>query len=194
MSLYMLLNAYLRVPDGWTFFALCSLNGWVSREENGLLALTRPGPFMPPITLPEMQNRPKGYAMVVTETFKIQLEGSGLTGLSFRPVIKQHTFFMEWEKWVLTGAAPPTDIETNQPVHYFPRQPHSSEVAAALGDLWEVVLEEHADWQPYIGITNWDGTDWFLARQPPGEWVFQYVSERALAWLKETVPRWFTYH
>jgi len=136
---------------------------------------------------------PQTHALVVTDLFRRQLEESGLTGLSFCPVIKRHIFFMEWETWVLTQTAPPAEIETTSPVAYFPQRPHSAEIAAALEDLWEVVPEEHATWSPETGIANWDGTDWFLAEHPPRSGVYLYVSERAKTWLSENVPQWVSF-
>ncbi len=59
----------------------------------GLLALERTGPFVPPITIPGLGD------VVLTSSARELLESSGLTGFSFRPVKKVLTVELHWENW-----------------------------------------------------------------------------------------------
>ena len=76
-----------RMP--WGDYGCILLSGMTSHLErqNGLLQLERTGPFVPPISLPGIAD------IVVTNDFKHLLEGSGLTGFTFQPVIKKHIVF-----------------------------------------------------------------------------------------------------
>ncbi len=193
---YRLLPKAFPSKKGWDSFSIVAINGWCRRTETGHLALTRPGPFIPPITFPESVNapHPQTHELVVTNVFKQHLEQSHLGGFTFLPVIKYHSYQMEWEAWVLSGSEPPENTEPNEAIFHVPRQLHDPAVAEQMGDLWEIRLEDHGEWgkkepgSPFI--VNWDGTDWFYIEHPPGNSVYCYVSERAMQWLKQTVGKW----
>jgi len=169
----------------WGDYSDILISGMADRTQghDGLLQLERTGPFVPPISFPGLGD------VVITDTFRHLLEGSGLTGFTFRPVIKKHIVFLEWEKWGLTATEPEEYPESGEPEDYILSRPHSPEAATQTGDLWEVCLEEHAKHVPYQGLANWDGTDWFRAKGV----LHIYVSERAKRWLEETASRWVTF-
>jgi hypothetical protein len=179
----------------WGFLAEFSLLGWCKRGPDDLLALTRCGPFIPPITLPESDMGRMIWEVIVTDDFKQLLANSGLTGFTFRPVIKRHIIAMQWENWVLTTTEPPEPVDAdleNVPA-YFLSLPHSPETAKQMGQLWEVSLTEHARWKRRASIIDWDGTDWFRVEDPRQDTDYIFVSERAKTWLQETVPEWVTF-
>jgi len=140
---------------------------------NGLLQLERTGPFVPPISFPGISD------VVVTGNFRKSLENSGLTGLTFQPVIKRHIVFLEWEKWDRTADEPVEYPSTGEPEDYILGRPHSPELAQQIGDLWEVCLSEYAGF-------NEVQADWFRLQGP----LYNFVSERAKVWLETTVSEW----
>jgi hypothetical protein len=179
----------------WGFLAEFSLLGWCKRGLDNLLELTRCGPFSPPVMLPESDMGRMIWEVIVTDDFKQLLANSGLTGFTFRPVIKRHIIAMQWENWVLTATEPPEpiDVDLENVPAYFLSLPHSPETAEQMGQLWEVSLTEHARWKWHAGIIEWDGTDWFRVKDPRWDTDYIFVSERAKTWLQETIAEWVTF-
>lgn len=167
--------------------------GWCNRRQDGLLDLIRAGPFVPPIMLPESDMGRMIWEVVITDSVKQILESSGLTGITFRPVIKRHIIELIWERWVLTAVEPLVNLETSEPIDYFRSQPHVPQIADQIGDLWELSLDEHALWTSGVGITSWDGTDWFRVKDPKQPTDYIFVSARAKTWLEQTVPTWVSF-
>jgi len=164
-------------------------------REKGLLQLERTGPFVPPISFPA-----PGH-VVVTDDFRQRLEGSGLSGVSFRPVIKKRIVHLEWERWDRSTADPPVFPRSGEPEDYILERRHSRRLAKAIGDLWEVCLEQKvlaelvrsnaAPWstEVHLLLASWDGTDFFRAKGV----LYDYVSGRAKRWLEETTPEWVAF-
>jgi hypothetical protein len=189
-------------PAPWGDYGAILMHGmsmYLERDD-GRIQLMRTGPFIPPISFPGVGD------VVVTDAFKQQLEQSGLSGFTFRPVVKRHIVRLEWEDWDWDADEPPDwpaegDPEHCEPEDYILQGEHSPEVAKQLGDLWEVCLEEHADiarvrigsqpWDEeiYLVPSSWDGTDLFRARGGLGI----YASERAREWLERIVPQWVSF-
>lgn len=141
---------------------------------------------------------------VVTDEFKKKLETSGLTGLSFKPVIKKHIVHLEWEKWDKDAPDPEFYPEEGEPENYILELPHSPELADEMGDFWELCTEEVADvdrvefpdersWMDrlkiYVLLSSWDGTDFFSAKTVG----YTYVSEKAKIWLEQQVSEWLEF-
>ena len=190
--LYELSGASTTVAGDWWGLALIALSGSCTRAPDGIVGLVRAGPAVPPISLPELWSGPERMnpAVIVTDPFRRQLEESGLTGLAFRPVRKEHIVRLPWEQWVVDTVPPPAWVRANRGREYFRDLPHDSEAAEAMGTLWEVALEVHAEAPTSHSLTAWDGTDWFVARRPEGPGGFPFVSAKAMVWLRATVPRW----
>ncbi len=194
MSVYELLRP--SIPSWgreWGRFAEVCLVGWCNRRQDGLLDLTRAGPFVPPIMLPESDMGRMIWEVIITDSLKQRLESSGLTGITFRPVIKHHIIELSWERWVLTALEPPMSLETSEPLDYFTNQPHVAQIADKVGELWELSLKEHALWVSGLGITSWDGIDWFRVKDSKQPTDYIFVSARAKTWLEQTVPAWVTF-
>lgn len=98
-----------------------------SPRTDGLLALERTGPYIPPITLPGLGH------VVLTSSARKLLESSGLTGFSFRPVKKVLTVELNWETWDLEAEDPPYFPNSREPEDYILGQPDSPSDSAALG-------------------------------------------------------------
>jgi hypothetical protein len=182
MDIYSLNSAI--APD-WGDYSEILISGITDsmRRKAGLLELERTGPFVPPISLPDLT------CVVVTDALKHRLEASTLTGLSFLPVIKKRIVLLEWEKWDQAADEPQEYPDSGEPEDYILEQPHSEEVAQQIGDLWEVSLDEHAEFVPYQGLANWDGSDWFRAKGS----LETFVSEDAKKWLEIEAPQWVTF-
>jgi hypothetical protein len=178
----------------WGDYGDILLSGMTSHLERheGFLQLERTGPFVPPIFLPGIAD------IVVTDDFKHLLEGSGLTGFTFQPVIKKHIVVLEWEKWDKESEEPLEYPSTGEPEDYILERAHSPELAQQIGDLWELCLEECAEvareqigpqtWDVEIFVvqSSWNERDWFRAKGVG----YNYVSENAKLWLERIASEW----
>jgi hypothetical protein len=170
------------LPD-WGDYSDILIAGAYERSQDGTLELARTGPFVPPLSLPG------GDAIVITDAFKKLLEAANLSGATFRPIIKRRIVRLEWEKWDQQVPEPVEYPLSGEPEDYIVAHPHSPEAATQMGELWEVCLEEHATLEPYVGLADWDGTDWFKAKDSQ----HIYVSERARVWLEQIAPEWVSF-
>lgn len=156
------------------------LLGGIAVRQAGLLILERTGPFIPPISFPEIDTA------LITDNLKLSLELSDLTGLSFRPVVKKRIVDLEWETWDFAANEPQYYPTTGEPEDYILQLPHSARIADQIGDIWEIGLEEHAIFVPYQGLSNLDGTDWFRVA---GQAAI-YISDKAKLFLERVAPEW----
>ena len=148
-------------------------------RQNQLIQLERVGPSIPPITFPGAGD------IVVTENFRAMLQVSGLTGFTFRPVIKRHIVELDWESWDFAAEEPDHYPESGEPEDYILEGEHSPEASAALGSLSELVLHKGMDVERNgtkvrLLAETWDGTDFFQAKTTR----INCVSQRARAWLE----------
>lgn len=192
------MKAYLldQAEMPWGDYGSILLSGMSGHRERweGRIQLERTGPFIPPLSFPGLRD------IVVTASFRHELERSGLTGLTFQPVLKRHIVHLEWDRWDRSADEPVEYPESGEPEDYILEREHSPATADAMGELWEACLGEHADvervpigpnsWEVeiYLRPSTWDGTDWFYARGVG----YIYVSERAKIWLEARVPEWIT--
>lgn len=159
--------------------------------EDGPIQLERTGPFVPPITFPGIGK------LIVTNEMKEAMEKAGFRGISFRLVEKTHISNVPWHEWDLTAAVPRYYPDGGEPEGYVLHEPHSPELAEAMGSVWEVVLTDSAEvvreTDPvsdeivfkYVP-RSWNGNDIFSV----SENSYTYVSPRAKAWLKQHAGKW----
>lgn len=182
------IKAHSIIPGGWGDYGDILQQGMAAHapRENGRLALERTGPYIPPITFPGI-----GGMMVLTSRARSDLDSSGLTGFTFQPVVKKLIVELRWEQWGLDADVPAEYPETGEPEDYILSKSHSPEAAAALGDLWEVVVSRTAKVtkpdKPYtrdlykefrIVSSSWDGTDIFGSNDVG----YDFFTERAQDW------------
>jgi hypothetical protein len=178
------------IPGDWGDYGDILQHGMSmhSPRVDGKIALERTGPFILPITFPGV-----GTAIVTTSA-RNSLEQSGLSGFSFASVIKKHIAALRWETWNLNASEPEQYPETGEPEDYILLNPHSQNVADALGDLWEIVVPKAATIlrpssivQSYKDLSldrkTWNGCD-LLRGSGYGSTLF---TERARDWFLE---RW----
>src|SRR5919204_782761 len=117
-----------KTPD-WGDYSDILVSGMASdlMRQDGMLELERTGPFVPAITLPGPG------LIVVTDAFKKSMEGSDLTGFTFRPVIKSRIVRLEWERWDRTADEPEEYPETGEPEDYILGRRHSPQLAKQIG-------------------------------------------------------------
>ncbi|HTI70327.1 MAG TPA: hypothetical protein VMF06_10185 [Candidatus Limnocylindria bacterium] len=152
-----------------------------SEEDGELIQLERTGPYVPSISFLG------AGGIVVTDAFKKLLEGSGLTGFRFRPVIKKHIVLLNWQDWDQSVDEPPEYPEGGEPEGYILDRPHSPETSDQMGDLWEVCLEVGAEIERLrkpsrilLIASSWRGGDLFRA----GDVLSNYVTQKAKRWFE----------
>lgn len=174
----------LCAADGlWGDYGLILVHGMAAR--NGWdehLELERTGPFVPPISFPDLQE------IIVTDAFREIMTDSGLTGISFESVVKAKITRVDWPKW---DPEKPKLPGSGEPEDYIMKRKHSPETAAEMGELWglqlaPVVKIELSD-EARVISGSWDGTDFFTDRFG---WRWKLVSRRAREWLEREVPKW----
>src|SRR6478609_2295955 len=149
----------------------------LGRDVEGRLQLERTGPFVPPITFPAISGA------VVTDRIRQALLRSNLLGFSFAPVRLARIVDLDWSGWDRESDDPPVHPESGEPEDYILERAHSPALAAQMGPMWEVVLQEGAEVYPDFWALRPEsvkGLDWF--RVPNRGWTF--VSPQARAWIE----------
>jgi hypothetical protein len=172
------------VYEPWGDYGNILVSGLVDRDEtSGLLLIERTGPFVPPISIGGLHS-----PVVVTDSFRRELEGSGLTGFGFQPAVKQRIVRLAWERWDRSAAEPAEYPAEGEPENYVLGRQHDPELAEAIGPLWELLaeLEDVASGQPdFLRDTQYFSSvhvsaaayEWLATRA--GEWLhFEDPSSR----------------
>jgi len=155
-------------------------------RKGGLLCLERTGPYIPPITFPDVG------VIVLTSAGRALLETSSLSGFGFQPVHKTGIVDLPWHEWDLTADDPPEYPESGEPVGYILERPSSSRVARQMGDIWELVVPVAAKIgrqsgivrsfrEMYVELDSWNGADIFRG----DGYGAVLVTEPAKLWLQE---------
>jgi len=152
-----------------------------SNRKDGLIQLERTGPYVPPISFPGIGD------IVITSSFRKELESSGLSSLRFQPVIKKHIVHLDWHLWDRTADEPPEYPEGGEPEGYILQRPHSPKVSEQIGEMWELCLSAGAkirrESRPsriLLVASSLLGYDLFRAE----ELLCNYASDRAKTWLE----------
>lgn len=148
--------------------------GHLDRNAHGLAQLERTGPFVPPITLPALD------VAAVTEDGRRQLDASGLTGFTYRPLTITKVVRLPWHEWDLDADEPAEYPVDGEPEGYLLNGPHDPALAGSVPDMFELVV---AAYDSDTDIA--DGRD--LVRIGP---YMLLVSERAREWLEARWSRW----
>lgn len=177
------------IPSGWGSYGRILQHGMTGQSSrvNGNLALERTGPYVPPITFPGLGD------ILLTEEARRLLASSDLAGFTFRPVEKKLIVPLRWELWDLSAPEPPIYPAGNEPERYILDQEHSNEIAAAMGDIWELVIPITAQavadrpekrgmpWIFRVNQSTWNGNPIFRSNNGT------YLTEEARDWFSE---RW----
>jgi hypothetical protein len=168
----------------WGDYGNVLYHGQGRRGEDGLIELSRTGPFVPPLTFPY------SYIPVVTTAFRAALEQSGLSGVDFQPVRKKHIVRYQWHLWDQKARNPQQYPANGEPEEYISERHHDEETARALGDLWELHPPAHAevsqsprDHLMYLVEATKGSSDFFRASFNGKPQNAIYVTEAAKKWL-----------
>jgi hypothetical protein len=184
----------------WGDYGAILLSGMVcyrDREQDSL-QLERTGPFVPPIT-----DSGSG-SFIVTEVFKQKLEQSGLTGFTFKSVIKKRIVKLDWHLWDRELGEPPLYPAGGEPEDYILKRKHNSRIAEKIGNLWEIVVlkrgqverrktkktTDRLDYDIYFVEGTWPGVDFIRAEGI----VYVYVTLKAKKWLDENAGDWLSFN
>ncbi len=150
-------------------------------RQDGLAQLERTAPFIPNLSFPDID------VIVVTDSFKVELETSGLTGFSFVPVIKARIVHLDWHRWDISADEPQEYPDSGEPEDYLLERPHSPELSEQVGLLWELRVSVSTTANRdniFQQSDSWNGEDWFRVE----DWGYTFVSERTRTWLEARVP------
>ena len=120
--------------QGWGDYGDILIHGMTRHlgRSKGLLQLERTALFIPPVTLPGIHD------VIVTATAKEFLE-QAVDGLQFQPVTKARIVRLDWHQWDRLLEDPPVFPEDGEPESYILERSHDPDMAADLGELWELV-------------------------------------------------------
>ncbi len=162
-------------------------------RDGGIIQLERTGPFVPPISLPGIND------IVITDAFRREMEASGLAGLRFQPVIKKLIVHSDWHTWDRRAEDPSEYPEGGEPENYILGQHHNVTTAQQMGELWELLLNETAIVYRakrictrndiYLLTGAWQGEDLFRALGVG----YIYATARAKGWLEEHAAEYVTF-
>jgi len=173
-------------------------------RRDGLLVLLRTGPFIPPITFPGWPSfDSRGSGVVVVDSVRTALEDSGLTGLTFQPVLKGQIVWLPWHEWDLKAKQPHFRPPEGAPENYILEDTHSTKASDALGDLWELLpkavdwierhVERRQDHDPIVRFRfvpeRCDNTDFFCIKPT----AMLLCSTQAKAWVECHWSDWVSF-
>lgn len=162
---------------GWGDYGAILVHGMTShlgRDDQGRPQLERTGPFIPPVTLSGLG------VLLVTGEARSELESSGLRSIGFGPVALARIVRLPWHEWDLDADVPEVYPQSGEPEDYILGRRHNAGVAAAMPEIFEVLVDEFTfDDSPPAG------TD--IYRRGPYQFVF---SRRAKSWFEERWSRW----
>jgi hypothetical protein len=185
-------------PAPWGDYGHILMNGMSQHlglnPSTGLIQLERTGPFVSPISFPGVGD------VVVTDSFRKELEGSGLRGLDFAPVELSRIVELDWHLWDLDADEPPLYPDEGEPEGYILDREHSSELANYIGPLWQLLLKRTAREERIPDVDSSDVTirlhteslgdlDFFRADTT----FYNYVTARARDWLTQCVPNYVSF-
>jgi hypothetical protein len=181
----------LRRPDlPWGDYGDVLAHGFANLSEDGSkLELQRTGPFVPPIT------QPSWSYVVVTESFLLQLKGSGLTGYTTIPVVVTKSPKIDWRQWEPYGEKEMKYPSGGEPENYIERRKHSPEASSGFESLTALLFQPAIDFvygkDAHVVASSWAGTDFFVARTDHPD--YNYVSQRGRDWLMEHASEWVSF-
>jgi len=189
------LSSRSMIPGGWGDYGEILQHGMTahSRRIDGKLALERTGPFIPPITFPGIGD------VLLTEEARSHLASSGLKEFTFQPVEKKLIVRLRWEQWDLTTPNPPVHPEQGEPENYILGHEHCPDIAAAMGDIWELVVPKTAHvtasrpggfrtpWECRVDSSTWNGDDIFRSAAAGGIYITEHARDFFLQHFEECV-------
>jgi hypothetical protein len=168
----------------WGDYGDILLAGMTTRLDryDGKLQLERTGPFQPNLIISGIQD------LLVTDSFKHEIQRAGISNLDFIPVIKKHISLVDWTTWDLSAEEPQLCPESGEPEGYILELPHSVEVANQMENVWEILVPEHKDVKDEQDIFSGDIS---LEIVKVNGWIV--VTEKMRVWLEENQADWIEF-
>lgn len=190
-------NYYRLVPRVLPKYNHWLVHGSVRRNPaTKQLELERIGPYAPPILFPS-----KGL-ILVSSSVKNNLVESHLTGVNFIAVVKKRVVHHAWrvgDPWVVTEYKADeipilaAHVEQSARLDSIMNQPHSTVASAAIGDYWELKVQEsstherrNSSGQYFLSNITGKLGDMF---QPHGSESI-YLSPEGHNWMSTTLGKW----
>ncbi len=158
----------------WGDYGEILLSGISGKNENGQVAIERTGPFIPHIFISGL------WDLTVSNTTKILLESSNLTGFSFESIIKKKIVEIPWEKWSFSSDDPGFYPNTGEPEGYIVDGKHSENASELMGEVWLLKLNKVRRTKDQEDTLKGD-YDFFM----PEDKGIILVSEKAKDWLED---------
>jgi hypothetical protein len=181
-------------PAPWGDYGSILVSGMCHRDRYGQLVIERTAPFVPPITGSGIS------ILVVTDAFRHDLEGSGLRGFAFEPVVKKRIVRLDWRAWDLDADEPKRYPAGDEPEDYVLGRQHDQALAEEIGDLWGIVVRSSAVSGREEGIAHREDGPWLFEDSIPKDdlymaegvgWIF--ASPAAKTWLEDRASQWLTF-
>jgi hypothetical protein len=175
----------------WGDYGRILMHGMSSHlpRENGLIQLERTGPFVPPLSFPVVG------VVIATQEARELLAASTFGDLRWNPVTKRHIVKLDWRSWNRAHPNPLVMPAQDEPEAYVLGQPHASDVAMAMPDLWELEAKRFGSGtQQRLGRGDYAIT-LVIDAEPPDFFRTSglrhlFVSERAAEWLTRHFSEW----
>ncbi|MCP4777999.1 MAG: hypothetical protein GY880_27580 [Planctomycetaceae bacterium] len=164
----------------------------VGPAADGTTRLERTGPFIPPISLPARN-------VIVTDSFRNQIDSSGLFDMQYLNVIKHHISEFKWEHWDRSVDIPEFP-DGGEPEGFILNFPHSEHAAEQMGPIWEAGLQRgaataskkiagHRRRKIMVDESTWDGQNFFQSKTQG----WKIVTEPGRQWLETNAGEWLTF-
>jgi hypothetical protein len=164
----------------------------MARRVGARLALSRTGPFTPPMWLPF-------GGLLVRGDLRREMSSSGLVGISFRLARKALIVKSDWHRWDRSATQPRRYPPGGGPESYVLDQPHSQGAAVSMGPVYEVCLRVSAEvfraprgphaTRIKLVESSWRGDDLFMASG--AGWI--YATQAAREWLEPRVGEFISF-
>lgn len=166
------------------------MTGHLPRKD-GLLQYERIGPFMPPMCV-------TSRGIIVTDKMYRALLASEFCDFDAKPVIKAHICRSDWDGVTAPGHT------WGEPEDQILEKPHDLDCAAALGDLYQLVLPIHGHWDTRKFNSDWtecelvcptfSGGEFFALQPPAPDRTTPMCSVRFRRWLEDYgAARWIRF-
>ncbi len=194
----------LRKVSPWGDYGDVLVSGFVARSQpSGDLLLDRGGPFVPPISFP--YGAGFGECLVVTDSFRRDLEDAPFGSLTFRPVIKNRIVQLpfDWRRWDRNAEKPRVRPPGGEPEGYISELPHSPAVAGQIPELWELLppvlpcaIEQEEPADPRLSPRHFfvsSGAEYRGLFRDREKWFNVLVDESTRRWFEQRVPDWVSF-
>ena len=125
-------------PAPWGDYGDILAFGMGTRDDRGILTVQRVGPYVPPAYVLT------GEDLIVTGGARTELAGQ-IGTVSYAPVRVEKVVRLDWQDWPTTSPEPRVYPSRAEPENYILGRRHDESAAAAVGPLWEIIVDSAGD-------------------------------------------------